>query len=151
MDTFNSSQKFEILKQALDERYSAMRIIRDRIQTISLWILPITLWCAWYLFTQPLYPICKFEKALLVLVVLLVYVSIVYYIRDLEKWFIIQRKVASKIEEAFCLFEKDFFVEYDSIYPENWNWQKKWNYINLNYILITLWFLILLFSILLYL
>ena len=151
MDTFKSSQKFEILKQALDERYSAMRIIRDRIQTISLWILPITLWCAWYLFTQNFYPICRFEKTLLIITVLAVYISIIYYIRDLEKGFIWQRKVASKIEETFWLFKKDTFIEWDSIYPENWRWLKKWNYVNLNYILITLWFLILLFSILLYL
>ena len=151
MDTFKSSQKFEILKQALDERYSAMRIIRDRIQTISLWILPITLWCAWYLFTQNFYPICRFEKTLLIITVLAVYISIIYYIRDLEKGFIWQRKVASKIEETFWLFKKDTFIEWDSIYPENWRWLKKWNYVNLNYILITVWFLILLFSILLYL
>ena len=151
MDKFSNSQKFEILKQALEERYSAMRVIRDRIQSIALRILPITLWCSWYLFTQRFYPICKFEKILLMIVVFFVYICIIYYIKDLEKWFNWQREVASKIEKNFLLFEKDSFIDWDSVYPSSREWIKKWNYINLNCVLITLWFVILIISILLYL
>lgn len=122
----DKNQKINILNQALYERYRSVHIIRERVQTVSIWILGILLTAAGWLFQSN---ICfsLSQKVVAVLLLLTVWIALrLLYFADLEKGFNGQRQVAAKIEGIIGLFDKAFCSDLDdSIYPKSWEWSGK--------------------------
>ena len=117
----NDQQKLDILIQALQERNASVHTIRERVQTVSLWILGLLLASSGYIFQSN---ICfdKIQKIALAIFVLIVWLVIrKYYFADLEKGFNSQRKILAKIENALGFYEEAFFnEEKESVYPKEW-------------------------------
>lgn len=117
----NDQQKLDVLIQALQERNASVHTIRERIQTVSLWMLGLLLASSGYIFQSN---ICfgKVEKiALAVFVLIIWFVIRKYYFADLEKGFNSQRKILAKIENALGFYKEAFFDEtQESIYPKEW-------------------------------
>lgn len=135
----------DILIFWLEERYKSIHIIRDRVHTTSIWLLWILLWLSWTVIKLDIKFTCYEKIFFLIIVILSWLVILFFYYFDLEKWFNIQRNIASKIENKLW-----FFDWRDSLYPETWKNSTNWYFFRNNYILIWFWFLILITTIIIF-
>lgn len=117
----NEEQKINILMHALDERYKSIHTIRERAQTVSIWILGIMLGVAGWIF-QSNVRFSLYQKIFSVILLLIVWVTLRwFYFSDLHKGFNSQRRVAANIEDALGLFDENIYTESDeSVYPKTW-------------------------------
>lgn len=115
----NEDNKTTILLAALEERYKAMHIIRGRLQNLGIWVLGVLFTASGWLFQSDVY-LQKHEQ-LTSLVIIIVLVSLLFktYIKDLEKGFKGQQRIAAKIENELG-FYTDGILAKDSLYPEGW-------------------------------
>lgn len=145
-------KKIEILCFQLGERYRAMHEIRNRVQNISLWLLGLfATGGGWFM--QANIILNGLQKVLLGLVVAVVYSVIrFYYLYDLDKGFINQRKITAKIEDCLGLYSNNVYTK-KSVFPDDWKCMEtknmKGNYFSTNYVMIGLGTMILLLGILL--
>lgn len=116
-----SKTKIDILLNALDERYKSIHIIRERVQTVSIWILGFLIAGAGWVYQSNIY-FGVIEIFILIFVIIAIWTSIRrFYFSDLEKGFNSQRRVAAKIEKSFDFYTKGYFTKDEStLYPENW-------------------------------
>lgn len=144
-------EKISILSSALEERYNSIHIIRERIQTVSLWIMWLLIWWAWWLFQSDLTLYCN-EKLLLIIFLIVTFTVLkIFYFNDLEKWFQSQRAIATKLEETLGFYEEWYFKDSnDSMYPKSWMKQKEWKFFRNNEYLIIFGFITLILTIILY-
>lgn len=114
-------QKINILINALDERYKSIHTIRERVQTVSIWILGILIGASGWLFQSNMC-FSLHQKTLSVALLLLVWATLRwFYFNDLQKGFNSQMKVAAKIEDSLGLFDEKIYTDSeDSIYPKSW-------------------------------
>lgn len=142
-----SADHKDILLAALQERYSAVHTIRERVQTVALWVLGLLVAGAGWFFQSDIC-IGLIEKMVLAFFAFAIWMVIkFFYFKDLEKGFNSQRVVLAKIEEALGFFEKSYFTNKDeALYPESWkkSGQKncEGNFMKNNYNLVALGFLI---------
>lgn len=134
----NREDKINILISALWERYNSIHIIRERVHSTSIWLLWLLLWISGWIIQSKIDFSCKKKLFFITLAVMTFFIIKFFYYSDLERWFMSQRKVASKIEEELWLYDDN-----NSIYPISWKDNKKWNFFLNNYILIWFWFLVL--------
>lgn len=132
-------QKLSILLAGLNERYKSIHEIRARLQTICFWLLGILVAIAGWLLQSQV--VLDYEQKFLysaITVTMFVYLRF-FYFRDIERGFNTQCIVASKIEKALHLYEKNYFSS-EQIYPEVWKLagskDKKGNFFAYNYGLI---------------
>ncbi|MBW4891130.1 hypothetical protein KXQ82_15500 [Mucilaginibacter sp. HMF5004] len=116
----SDDKKVEILLNALDERYSATKVIRERVQNICTWALGLFVTSSGYILTSTA-PISIHQKAYFtVLATLSVIILRVFYLEDLERGFKSQQQIQAKIENVLGLCKKGTFAK-ESIYPESWS------------------------------
>lgn len=145
-------QKINILLSALGERYNSIHIIRERVQNICIWTLGILLTAAGWLVQSSVVLGIK-QKILYSFILLIAFIVVRFlYLKDLSKGFKSQQSVASRIESALSLYEKDVFVTSEnSIYPKKWEQSGKedgeGNFFGSNYYLLYVGFFILLITI----
>ena len=110
-----------ILISALEERYKSIHTIRERVQSIGVWVLGIMFAAGGWLlqseigmtFLQKLIAIAGVYAAFRVLRF--------SYLTDLNKGFKAQQKVAARIETTLGLFSVGAFDDQETpIYPEGW-------------------------------
>lgn len=102
----------ELLMFQLKERYESMHLLRDRIQTISFWILWILLWISWWLTQWNLKLNCIEKSSALVL--LLIWIALFFrYFSNLNNWWIHQHECAIELE-------KDLQIQ-DKLLPKNYS------------------------------
>lgn len=121
MMTLNDDKKVDILLSALNERYQSIRAIRDRVQSVSLWVMGLLLGAAAWL-AQSGKVLGGTERIpLLILVAAGVILLRRLYFADLEKGFNGQLRTAARLEEALGLFAPDTYgPSGQSIYPAAW-------------------------------
>jgi hypothetical protein len=110
-----------ILLAALEERYEAMRIIRSRTLDISLWVMGAFFGAAgWIITSDRVFPLNEKFAFILTLATSVVVVRF-FYLRDLEKGFRAQQRVAARIEESLGLYTAGRFgAAAHSMYPSEW-------------------------------
>ena len=117
----NIQQKIEILLVALQERYNSVHAIRERVQSVSLWVLGILLSASGWLFQSD---VCftLSQKILFTILSLCIWgILKKLYFSDLEKGFNSQRKILAKIEDSLGFYKKSHFNESeDTLYPKEW-------------------------------
>ncbi|KKQ28006.1 MAG: hypothetical protein US42_C0003G0063 [Candidatus Magasanikbacteria bacterium GW2011_GWC2_37_14] len=140
---FTNDEKINILLEGLKERYNSIHIIRERAQSVSLWILGILVAMSAWLF-QNFLIINFFDKILISFVIFSILLSVIcLFFGDLEQGFKTQREVASKIEEVLGFYGNNFFADnYKSIYPEKWKNVNNGNFFVNNYLLILTGYLV---------
>ncbi len=133
----------ESLHLALQERYASIHNLRDRIQSITLWLLWILLWVSGWIIQSKMHFKCS-EK-IFFLITIFITMSIFYlYFEDLKKGVISQFNIASKIEEKLWFFEGE-----QALYSLNWKKEKnKRPFLKFHYIMLLFWFIVLIVSIL---
>jgi nitrogen fixation-related uncharacterized protein len=121
MKDASHSDKKEILVAALQERYEAMRVIRERVQSIGLWSLGIMLAAAGWLMQSETF-IAPKQKLLYIIALGVAFWALRFkYLDDLEKGFSKQQRVAVRIEKALGLYTPGEFDEEEKpIYPQEW-------------------------------
>jgi hypothetical protein len=137
----------DILISALSERYKSIHIIRERVQSISVWVLGLLLGAAAWIYQSDMY-FNKPEFLIIAIIIVLVWFSLwKFYLDDLKKGFNSQRRVAAKIEKNLGFYENGE----NSVYPQAWKDSGKegceGNFMCNTYYLIALGFLLLLISI----
>ena len=117
----DDAQKVTILIAALQERYQALRTIRERVQSIGLWTLGILLAASGWLIQNDK-PIPLNERIVGIIgVIAAICVLRFIYIRDLQKGFSSQQRVAARLEGALSLYETGAFDDdFASILPKSW-------------------------------
>lgn len=135
----NSSEKIEILKHALDERYQSMHAIRKRVQETGVWFLGLVLAAAAWTVSTP-EVLTNSQKVIYISVTLACSCLIrFWYISDLCAGFKTQQRTAAKIEEALGLFLPGVFAA-DAIYESQWRAagteQGEGNFFRTSYLLI---------------
>lgn len=111
--------KGEILLAMLEHRYSAIERIRDRVYSFAIWTIGIFLGVAGLVLEGSLRPNLS-TKGFLALAVLLALAAVVFYIRDLEKGFRNQFRVAIRIETLLGFYEKGAYDSEGELYPASW-------------------------------
>lgn len=120
--TLSEEQKVAVLLAALAERYQAMRTIRERVQSMGLWVLGLLAAAGGGLIqsqaalsdSERWIGIIALGAALLVLRF--------WYLADLQKGFAGQQRVAATIERTLGFFEPGALGLLDRpIYPASWD------------------------------
>jgi len=147
----NSSAKINILQDALKERYHAQHVIRERVQNVSLWTLGILLAAAGWLI-QTKTALNAGQKWAFSLVIAAAFIVLrFFYLKDLERGFETQQKVAARIEGILGLYEKEFFDDLgESVYPLKWKdagSRKDGRFFKSNYLLLYTGFTILIIAV----
>lgn len=131
------------LHLALQERYTALHNLRDRIQSITLWILWILLWISGWLVQAKISFTCK-EKIFFLIIIFVTMNIFYFYFESLKKWALSQLNTASKIEEKLLFFEGE-----QPLYSADWKKERnKRPFLNSHYIILLFWFSVLIISIL---
>lgn len=115
----NNDQKVDVLLKALEERYKALHIIRERVQNVCLWTLGLFITAGGWLLQAKAVPSCSEKIMFTIIIVVVVGVLRALYLSDLEKGFRAQQKVQAKIEETLGLCKPGIF-RVDEIYPQEW-------------------------------
>jgi hypothetical protein len=114
--------KTDILLSALSERYEALRVIRERVQTVGLTIIGLMLAAGGWLIQSDKQFSCKEQLVLTFGVLAAVGVFCTIYLADLRSGFKAQQRVAATIEKALGLYTPGAFESNpESIYPESWS------------------------------
>jgi hypothetical protein len=115
----DNDKKIDILLSALEERYSAIHKIRNRLQNLGIWALGIFFAASGWLFQSDVYLQQHEQVVLLVFIIVLIFILFKTYIKDLEKGFKGQQRVAAKIENELGFYTDGLISEY-SLYPAGW-------------------------------
>lgn len=117
----DAGHKVTILITALQERYQALRTIRERVQSIGVWALGLMAAAGGWLI-QAETPLSVSERwvslaGLIAAVIVLRFV----YLADLQKGFNAQQRTTVRLETALGFFDNAVFeVGGGSIYPAAW-------------------------------
>jgi len=114
-------KKIDVLINALDERYKSIHTIRERVQTVSIWILGILIGASGWIFQSNML-FSTNDKFFAVVLLLIIWATLRwFYFNDLQKGFNSQMRVAAKIEDSLGLFDEKIYSDSeDSIYPKSW-------------------------------
>lgn len=121
MIAFDNNQKVTVLLAALQERYQALRTIRERVQSTGLWALGLlTAASGWVLqTTEPLDNLKRWAAlgGLMAAVLILRFI----YLADLKQGFDAQQRAAARLELALGFYQVGLFDDQStSIYPVRW-------------------------------
>ncbi len=117
----NEQQKIDTLLIALQERYTSVHTIRERVQTVALWILGLLLAASGWLFQSEICFSDKQKITLSIFSLIIWFVLKKFYFSDLEKGFNGQRRILAKIEDSLGFYKKSHFNNLeDSLYPKEW-------------------------------
>jgi len=149
----DEAKKIDILTHALSERYQAIHVIRQRVESLTLWTLGILFGLGTWLFSESITLGCAQKKLYIISIIIAFSIFRFKYLTDLNKGFKKQLQVAAVIEERLGLFEKNYFGKNeDSVYPESWSKagtdSGEGNYFKTNYYLLYVGVVFLLISIL---
>jgi len=116
-------KKLDILLTQLQERYDAIHKMRDRSMQFVLWILGLGLGMAWLLINET---ILKYtQQWTITFLLILLGVATLLFVYGIECGFEASRKIIIKIETALKFYEKDFYIDQDSVLPSEYNNKKK--------------------------
>ncbi len=121
MKEANHSDKKDILIAALEERYEAIRVIRERVQSIGLWALGFMLAATGWLVQSDVF-ISPKQKLFYTVALGVAFLALRFkYLDDLQKGFAAQQRVAVRLEKTLGLYTSGVFDESgESIYPQKW-------------------------------
>jgi len=121
MNNASHSDKKDILIAALEERYEAMRVIRQRVQGVSVWALGLMVAAAGWLIQTDVF-ISSEQKLLYILGLSLAFWVLRFkYFDDLQKGFLKQLHVAARLEKALGFYSSgEFNDSKEPIYPKEW-------------------------------
>ena len=134
--------KNEVLLVALQEKYSSIAAMRERIQSITLRLMWILLAVSGWLLQTTLKFKCN-EKIYILVVILISMIIFYNYFENLKSWVIDQRDTVSKIEHKLWFFNGN-----DSIYPNKRNEKNKdWPFLEHHYSMLIFGYIVLIISI----
>lgn len=115
------SDKKDILIAALEERYEAMRVIRERVQSIGLWALGLMLAATGWLVQSDVFISPKQKLFYIVALGVAFWALRFKYTDDLQRGFAAQQRVAVRLEKTLGLYTSGVFDDSEeSIYPQKW-------------------------------
>ena len=118
MKEANQSDKKDILIAALGERYEAMRVIRERVQSIGLWALGLMLAAAGWLVQSDVLILPKQKLLYIAALGVALWALRFKYLDDLHKGFSAQQRVAARLEKTLGLYTSRIFDDSgESILP----------------------------------
>jgi len=144
--------KTDILLNALSERYKSIHLIRERIQTVSIWILGLLIAGAAWVYQSNIYFTQIELLGILITIIFIWFCVYKFYLSDLVKGFNGQRKIAAKIEKNLGFYSKRYFSEEEeSLYSEEWKNSGKekseGRFVRNTYFLLAIGFILLIISI----
>lgn len=120
MLNLTNEQKIEVLRQALEERYKSIHAIRERVQSVSIWILGLFVTAGGWLLQTDKTLLCREQLFFSVIIIAAIIVLHIFYLGDLEKGFKAQQRIQAKIEDILGLYSSGTYSQ-DSLYPKDWS------------------------------
>ena len=117
----DDNKKVDILLLALEERYSSIHKIRERVQNICVWGLGLLLGASGWLFQSEFF-LTSLQKTIAIFSVIVAFVVLRFvFLENLQKGFKGQQHTAVQLEKILGFFTpKTFNDSEESIYPKNW-------------------------------
>jgi hypothetical protein len=117
----DENKKIDVLLSALEERYNSIHKIRERVQGIGIWALGLLLGASAWLMQSDII-LSVIQKALASVAILVAFIILRFvYLKDLNKGFNSQQRVAARLEKALCLYAPGVFDDSkEPIYPKEW-------------------------------
>lgn len=116
-----SQEKNNTLIAALNERYNAMRTIRDRVQSVGIWALGLFLGAGGWLIQSQTSLTLSQKLLYMAGLAVAVWVLRFKYLKDLEDGFKSQQRAAVRLEKALGLFSPGVFDDSEEgVYPPKW-------------------------------
>jgi hypothetical protein len=114
-------EKVSILVSALEARYRALDAIRDRVQSVSIWALGLSLAATGWLVQESLFLADDQTAVFCIGLVADWFVLRLVFFADLRRGFKVQQKVAAGLEDLLGLYApRRFGPESEAAYPEAW-------------------------------
>ena len=127
-DKINTTEKVDILISALEERYKALHVIRERVQNVGVWLLGIFLASGGWLLQNDITLSLLQQTVYMLGILSAVAVIRLRYLEDLETGFKSQQLATARIEKTLGLFTPGIYDdESDSVYPKKWEDSGKGN------------------------
>lgn len=116
----SDEKKVDVLLASLEERYRSIHIIRERVQSVCLWVLGLSMFATGWIIQSNLH--FQIVESILYILALAVvwYVFIFFYFANLEKGFRAQLRTAANIESSLHLYDAGFYITDKTIYPLVW-------------------------------
>ncbi|NUQ57387.1 MAG: hypothetical protein HUT38_02800 [Candidatus Paceibacter sp.] len=151
MKNTNDNYKKDVLIAALEERYEAMRIIRERVQNIGVWALGFMVAVAGWISQSDSFIALEWKFFYLIALGVAFWALRFRYLSDLKKGFSIQQRVVVRLEKALGLYTPKTFDDLeDPIYPKKWeqagNAEGDGKFFSSTYLLLYIGFAILAFA-----
>ena len=117
----DDGKKVDVLLTALAERYSVLRVIRERVQNVALTAIGLMLGASGWLIQSDAVFSCKEKVAAVAGILAATAILRFMYLADLKAGFQSQQRVAAKLEEALGLFEPGALSSQTApMYPPEW-------------------------------
>lgn len=114
-------KKVDVLLVALAERYTSLHHIRQRVESVGLWAMGLSLAAGGWMLQSGMTPSICVKLISGAGVIVAFSVLRLVYLADLRRGFCGQQRVAVSIERALGLFSRDAFdLTGETIYPEKW-------------------------------
>ncbi|HEB13006.1 hypothetical protein LCGC14_1966700 [marine sediment metagenome] len=114
----DKKDKIDILLNQLNERYNALHKMRERSLSFVIWILGFGIAVIWVVLTKN--GLAPLQRSLLMILIVIVGALTAYFIRAIERGFTTNKKIAGDIEQALGFHTKGFFVEKNTILPQEY-------------------------------
>lgn len=121
----DDKEKISVACNLLNERYSAEHNMRERSLNFTIWILGLGIALLWTL-TCKTDLIISQQKCFFVFLIAYSGLSL-WFLRCIEKGFLNNRKVIIKLESLLGCYQKGFYIKEDTLYPEEYKFDKKQN------------------------
>lgn len=115
----SEKDKIQILLTLLGRRYDSIEKIREHVYNISIWMLGVFLAAA-SLIVEGSIQLGLPEKVFLAMTVVFALVVILFYLKDQERGFKNQFRVAIRIENLLGFYKQGTFDPEEGLYPSEW-------------------------------
>ena len=116
---FTDVDNANILQNLLNERYIASHKMRERSLKFTLWLLGyVAILDSWLVISGS--SLFLNQKIALTILTLTITTLTLFFLHDIEKGFIFNRKIIIKIEDALGFYEVNRFIKSDTILPRDY-------------------------------
>lgn len=112
------TEKSNIIQDLLNQRYQAEHLMRQRSSDFTKWLLGFGIGLLWIVLSST--PLSLIQKILLSAFIFLLVLSGYYFLYEMYKGFIVNRRIIIKLETALGLYGNNIYLENDSLYPEKY-------------------------------
>jgi len=116
-------KKVDVLLALLKERYEASHKMRERSYSFLVWILGFGFALIWLIVSRE--PLCFYQRLVLTILVVVMFLLAIIFLRSIDTGFMRNKDIMIRLEKTLGCYEKGLYTEQHSLYPDEYQNQKK--------------------------